>query len=62
MTFEEVEIVFSPSLIDSIFHHSKIRKENNSHTSHGSSSLGPVYEVLCPGTNLGLDEQVIRRL
>ena len=50
MTFEEVEIAFSPSRTDSIFHHLKTRKENNSHKSRGSSSLGPVYEVLRPGT------------
>lgn len=50
MTFEEVEIAFSPSRTDSIFHHLKTRKENNSHKSRGSSSLGPVYGVLRPGT------------
>ena len=50
MTFEEVEIVFSPSRTDSIFHHLKTRKENNSHKSRGSSSLGPVYGALRPGT------------
>ena len=54
MTFEEVEIVFSPSQTGSIFHHLKIRKENNSHKSRGSSSLGPVYGVLRPGTKVKL--------